>query len=186
LKRAWPYLIVVFALIGVYTLVCALADARYLSTRTVQINAPSVQISELLGDFHSWANWNPLFFADSTMNTLISGEAMTVDHTMQVVYRGITEEFRIAALFSKEFKMDEIRITQHVKGQKSHAGLIQFSMKTKSNGVTTLTSEVVQGEIPFWYRGMLWMTQSQHHLDEWNEDGLKRLKNLAEGGLNNP
>ena len=181
----WTYLWVVISLFSGYVLLCFLGPVTYYSKQERVIEASSTQLAGLIGDFHYWSEWNPDVL-DTSNIVSIDGAPFVVGHQMVLKRRGVPEELQLKFMFSDSSVVDQIFIQRLTDITDNDKGWVKFTFAHPSPGNTHLTIEMEQGSIPFLFRGMIWMMQSSHPLDDYNQLCLENLQRLISGEILKP
>ncbi len=182
---ARTYLWVVLSLFSVYILLCYWGPVTYHSKKERKIEASSNQLSGLIADFHYWEEWNPDLL-DTTHVVSIEGEPFVVGHRLTLTRRGVPEELQLKYMLSDTAVVDEIFIQRSIDSIDVDKGWVKFIFKNQTKESTLLTIEMEQGTIPFFFRGMIWMMQSAHPLDDYNQSCMDNLERLTNGEIIKP
>jgi hypothetical protein len=57
---------------------------------------------------------------------------------------------------------------------------IEFLLTEDEKGFAVVSCTLKQGEIPWYFRGAIWLTGNAHHWDDWNNENLEQLKSYLE------
>jgi hypothetical protein len=172
LKRT--YLLVALALFTFYTVLCAITTDDYVSDCKKIIPAGNAQVAWMIADFHNWNRWYPELKSDSSIHTIIAGEAMMSGHSIAWEQNGMQEKFEIKVIYAEPSKIEKV-IIHRVAGSEQEQGVLEFDLMEDKNG-TVLKSKIAQGKIPFWFKGMIWLLGGNNQLNRWNEENLESIK----------
>ena len=183
MKLKTTYFIVAAILVIIYVTLCFFGPVKYVAKQSKKLNASSVQLSGLIGDFNYWKEWNPDVL-DTTNKYEIQGLPFTVGHEMKMNRYGVDEKLTLRYMFSDSAKVDEIFIQRVTLSQEENKGWMKFTFGEAPKSMTVLTIEMEQGEIPFLFRGMIWMMQSANPLDKHVQACLENMDRLVNGEIN--
>ncbi len=178
LKKTYAW-VVIMVLMG-YTALCFLGPEQYESTQSVKIRCSNQKLAWALSDFNEWIMWFKDWDASDTAHFKIIGEPMMAKHGVVFYHNGMSQSMEIKAIYASLDFVDVIQIQRSVSEQKEPDAEIEFQLSEDEKGFAIVSCTLKQGEIPWYFRGAVWLTGNAHHWDDWNNENLEQLKSYLE------
>lgn len=175
--------IIKYALIAIglfilgYIILCAVGPKKLVVNKSLHISASTDAIWPELADFKRWESWSPWHQSDPQMINTYSGSPNAVGHknvwTSEAMGNGSQE---ITAVESEKHMQVALRFSNMDENAISYADYI---LEPEGDG-TKATWTLDGAPVPFIFRGIMVITDTQARLDLDYENGLKALKAIAE------
>ncbi len=178
LKKTYAWVIVML-LMG-YTALCFLGPEQYVSTQSIKIRCSNKKLAWALSDFNEWRMWFKDWDARDTAHFKIIGEPMTAKHGVVFYHNGMSQSMEIKAIYASLDSIELIQIQRSVSELQEPDAEIEFQLSEDEKGFAEVSCTLKQGEIPWYFRGAIWLTGNAHHWDDWNNENLEQLKNYLE------
>ena len=174
------YAWVVIMVLMCYTGLCFLGPDQYESIQSVKIRCSNQKLAWALSDFNEWKMWFKDWDSSDSAHFEIIGEPMMAKHGVVFYHNGMSQSMEIKAIYASLDFVDVIQIQRSVSELQESDAEIVFQLSEDQKGFSVVSCTLKQGEIPWYFRGAIWLTGNAHHWDEWNNENLERLKNYLE------
>ena len=178
LKKTYAWVIVML-LMG-YTALCFLGPGQYESTQSIKIRCSNQKLAWAISDFNEWKMWFKDWDSGDTAHFKIIGEPMTVKHGVVFYHNGMSQSMEIKAIYASLDFVELIQIQRSVSELQESDAEIVFQLSEDDKGFAVVSCTLKQGEIPWYFRGAIWLTGNAHQWDDWNNENLAQLKNYLE------
>lgn len=182
LKKTYAWVIVML-LMG-YTAFCFLGPEQYESTQSIKIRCSNQKLAWALSDFNEWIMWFKDWDANDTAHFEIIGNPMMAQHGVVFYHNGMLQSMEIKAIYASLDFVELIQIQRSVSELQESDAEIVFQLSEDEKGYAVVSCTLKQGEIPWYFRGAIWLTGNAHHWDDWNNENLEQLKNYLESSPN--
>jgi hypothetical protein len=173
---AWVIVMIVMS----YAALCLIGPDKYVSSQTIKIRCSNQRLAWALSDFHEWKNWFKDWDAEDSVHFEIIGEPMMAKHGVVFQHNGMSQSMEIKAIYASLDSVDLIQIQRSVRSLEEPDALIQFHLSEDDKGMAVVSCSLEQGEIPWPFRGAIWLAGNSYHWDEWNQENLENLKAYLE------
>lgn len=174
-------LYLILAILAAYVVFCFIGPKDFNVTRTVRVGAAPEAIFEEISNFQNWASWSPWAKRDPEMINQFAGDAGTVGHsqTWESKKEGSGSQ-TIVELRENEFMRTELRF----KGWDG-SNFSNFILEQVGD-TTALTWTMEGGDLPFFFRGLMYLMGGKKAIENDYDQGLADLKALAEAKPKGP
>lgn len=178
LKRTYAWVVVMLTM--AYTVLCFLGPEKYESTQSMKIRCSNQKLAWALSNFNEWKMWFKDWDLNDTSNFKIIGTPMTAKHGVVFYHNGMSQSMEINAIYASLDSVDVIQIQRSVSELQESDAEIVFELSADNKGNAIVTCTLKQGEIPWYFRGAVWLTGNASHWDDWNNENLNELKTYLE------
>jgi hypothetical protein len=178
LKKTYAWVIIMFLM--VYAALCFLGPDRYESTQSIKIRCSNQKLAWALSDFNEWKMWFKDWDLTDTAHFKIIGEPMMAKHGVVFYHNGMSQSMEIKAIYASLDSVEMIQIQRSVSEIQEPDAEIEFLLSEDEKGFAVVSCTLKQGEIPWYFRGAIWLTGNAHHWDDWNNENLEQLKSYLE------
>jgi hypothetical protein len=164
----------------VYSVLCFLGPEKYESTQHIRVRCSNQKLAWALSDFNEWKTWFKDWDSSDTAQFKVIGKPMMAKHGVVFYHNGMSQSMEIKAIYASMDFVEVIQIQRSVSELQESDAEIVFQLSEDEKGFAVVSCTLKQGEIPWYFRGAIWLTGNAHQWDDWNNENLAQLKNYLE------